>query len=153
MFATGPFYVDAVDRHMQSVTVSRPLDAPVDAVRERIRDVEPFMRAGGFDGVVVDGDRVELTNRVGIATIELGLELFDDEEAVLAYRQIEGIFERMTSRYTLAPTDGGCEVTASTDFGIDVAFVGDLLDATVIKRQRRRELNAQFDWLEAQFGD
>jgi len=135
---------------MESVTVSRRLDAPVDVVRDRVRDVEGFMRAGGFDEVVVDGDRVELTNRVGIATVSLSLELLDDEAAALAYRQRDGLFETMTSRYTLTPADGGCEVTAHTEFQLDLALVGELMDATVIKRQRRRELNAQFDWLEAQ---
>lgn len=137
---------------MNSVTVSRRFDAPADAARERIRDVEPFMRAGGFDEVVVDGDRIELTNAVGIATIELSLEQFEADGAVLAYRQRDGIFAEMTTRYDVAPADGGCEVTATTEFAVDVALVGDLMDATIIKRQRRRELDAQFDWLAAELG-
>jgi len=37
---------------------------------------------------------------------------------------------------------------AVTD-AMDVAVVGGLLDATMIGRQRRRELAAQLDWLEA----
>ncbi|SDY75892.1 hypothetical protein SAMN05216564_10994 [Halopenitus persicus] len=64
--------------------------------------------------------------------------------------QQEGIFEAMTTSYTVTAADGGSEVTATTEFALDVAIVGDVLDATVIKRQRRRELEAQFDWLEAQ---
>nr|WP_256335738.1 hypothetical protein [Halopenitus persicus] len=56
----------------------------------------------------------------------------------------------MTTSYTVTAADGGSEVTATTEFALDVAIVGDVLDATVIKRQRRRELEAQFDWLEAQ---
>lgn len=137
---------------MDSVTLSRHLNAEPAAVRERIRDVEPLMRAGGFDEVVVDGDRVEITNRVGIATIELGLELFEDPDAVLAYRQREGegVFEEMVTNYTATPGDGGTIVTASTEFAVDVGLVGELLDATVISRQRRREIEAQFDWLEAE---
>lgn len=137
---------------MNTVTVSRHLDASPEAVRERVSDVEPFVRAGGFDEVLVDGDRIELTNRVGIATIELTLERFDADDAVLAYRQREGIFEEMTTRYTVeSRADGeGCTVAGTTTFAVDVALVGDLMDATVVERQRRRELNAQFDWLEAE---
>jgi ribosome-associated toxin RatA of RatAB toxin-antitoxin module len=135
---------------MKSVTVSRHFDASPDAVHELIHDVEAFMRAGGFDEVVVEDNRIGLTNRVGIATIELQLEIFAEDDTALSYRQHEGIFEEMTSKYTLTPTDDGCEVTATTDFAIDVALVGDLMDATIIKRQRRRELEAQFDWFESQ---
>ncbi|MEF8799520.1 MAG: SRPBCC family protein [Halolamina sp.] len=137
---------------MNSLTVSVALDAAPDAVREKIRDVEPFMRAAEFDGVVVDGDRIELTNGVGIATIELTLELFDEPDADLAYRQRDGIFDEMVTRYTVEPTEDGSVVTAETEFQIDVALVGKLMDATIIKRQRRKELNAQFDWLETEFG-
>lgn len=149
---------------MESITVSRAFTAPPDAVRERVWDVGPFMRAGGFDEVTVQqeptagrrpaaGDRFELTNSVGIATIELGLELFDEADAVLAYRQHDGIFEEMVTRYHLAPTETGAELTATTEFAIDVALVGKLMDATIIKRQRRRELEAQFDWLATELGE
>lgn len=137
---------------MNSVTVSKALDASPDAVREKIHDVGPFMRAAEFDGVVVDGERIELTNGVGIATIELTLELFDEPDADLAYRQRDGIFDEMVTRYTVEPTEDGAVVTAETEFQIDVALVGKLMDATIIKRQRRKELNAQFDWLETEFG-
>ncbi|NHX37221.1 MULTISPECIES: SRPBCC family protein [Halolamina] len=151
---------------MNSVSVSRDVAAPPDAVRERMDDVGAFMRAAGFDEVAVDregqspsgsrpqagdGDRITITNGVGIATIELVLDLFDDPDTALAYRQHDGIFEEMVTRYTLEPTAEGTEVTAETEFAIDVALVGKLLDATVIKRQRRRELEQQFDWLEQQF--
>jgi len=48
----------------------------------------------------------------------------------------------------LAETPQGTEVVATIGFALDVGLVGGLLDATIIKRQRRRELNAQFDALE-----
>lgn len=146
---------------MESVTVSREFAAPPDKVRAYVWDVGPFMRAGGFDEVRVHqedtgesrpaaGDRFDLTNSVGIATIELSLELFDDDDAVLAYRQRDGIFEEMVTRYHLTSTATGSELSATTEFAIDVALVGKLMDATIIKRQRRRELEAQFDWLETE---
>jgi carbon monoxide dehydrogenase subunit G len=138
---------------MQTVTVARTIAAPAEAVREAILDVEPFMRAAGFDEVTVDGDEIHLVNRVGIATIELTLEIVDDPTAVLAYEQREGIFESMRTEYHLEDTGvEGTRVEASTDFALDVALVGDLLDSTIIRRQRRKELDAQFDHLEATVG-
>lgn len=134
---------------MESVTVSRTIDAPRSAVRDAVTDLEPFMLAAGFDEVDVDGDEIGLTNRVGIATIELTLERVDDPDAVLAYEQREGIFESMRTVYHLDDEGSGTRIEATTDFALDVALVGEMLDATVIKRQRRRELDAQFDHLEA----
>jgi len=134
---------------MNSVTVSRRIGAAPGAVRAAMNDVRAFMRAGGFDEVAVDGDRIELTNGVGIATIELTLAVVDAPDAGFAYEQREGIFESMRTTYAVEPRDGGAEVTATTEFAVDVALVADLMDATVIERQRRRELEAQFDWLES----
>ncbi len=138
---------------MHTVTVSREVPASPEAVRERMQDIGEFMRAAGFDEVVTEGERIELTNGVGIATIELSLELVDEPGAALAYRQRDGIFEEMVTRYTLEQTENGTEVTAETEFAIDVALVGKLLDATVIQRQRRRELEQQFDWLDTEFAE
>lgn len=111
-------------------------------------DIEPFMRAAGFDDVSVDGETIHVANSVGIATIELTLERVDTPETDLAYEQREGIFEEMSTEYVVAATPDGSEVTATTEFALDLAVIGDVLDATVIKRQRRKELTAQFDWLE-----
>jgi carbon monoxide dehydrogenase subunit G len=133
---------------MNSVTISRTIDAPPAVVRESMNELEQFMRASGFDEVLVDGETVRVANEVGIATIELTLELVDRPEADLAYEQRDGIFEEMRTAYTVTPASNGSEVVATTEFALDVAIVGDVLDSTVIKRQRRRELSAQFDWLE-----
>jgi hypothetical protein len=72
--------------------------------------------------------------QVGLATVTLDLRVVDSE-ADLAYEQTDGFFETMT-----------------TEFALDVALVGQVLDATVIKRQRRSELESQFDWLESGIG-
>lgn len=133
---------------MQSVSIERVVDAPPEAVRDALTRVEQFVAASGFDRVVVDGDTVEVANEMGVATIELTLELVDDPDADLAYVQTEGIFEEMATSYVVEPTGDGSLVTATTEFALDVAVVGKVLDATVIKRQRRSELDAQFDWLE-----
>ena len=139
---------------MHSVTVTRTIDSDPEAIAEAMTDVGPFMTAAGFDEVAVDGDRIEVANAVGIATIELTLERVDTDalekphaDGAFAYEQREGIFEEMVTSYSLSSVADGTEVEATTTFALDVAVVGDLLDATVIDRQRRRELEAQLDWL------
>jgi hypothetical protein len=134
---------------MESVSVSRTIDAPEPSVRAAIADVGPFMRAAGFDEVGIEGNEIRLRNVVGLFEIELVLGRVETEGAVLAYEQREGIFESMYTDYTVSEAEAGTRIEATTDFALDVALVGDLLDATVIRRQRRKELNAQFDHLEA----
>jgi hypothetical protein len=135
---------------METVTVSRTISAPESTLRGAITDVEPFMRAAGFDEVVVEGDEIRITNRVGIAEIQLTLGTIDVPDAVLAYEQRDGLFEAMRTVYRLEDAgEGGVHVEAETNFALDVALVGELLDATVVSRQRRRELDAQFDYLES----
>lgn len=129
------------------MSVSRTIDAPPKRVREEMEDLESFMLASGFTDATVDGDNLHLENQVGLATVELDLRVFEREGAALAYDQREGIFETMETVYTVEPVDGGSEITATTEFALDVALVGQILDATVIKRQRRSELTSQFDWL------
>lgn len=137
---------------MESITLTQTVDAPPDAVREAIQDVEPFMRAAGFDEVSVEGDRMHIANGFALAQISLELDLVEDPDAVLAYEQREGIFESMWTEYALEETDEGTAVTVTTDFELDIAGVGAILDGTVIKRQRKRELTAQFDYLDAEVG-
>ena len=133
---------------MQTVTVRRECDADVDAVRAAMSDVEPFIRAAGFDSVAVDGDEITVRKEFGVTDVELRLERFDDPDTDLAYRQRAGMFEEMVTTYTIFDREDGSEIIAETEFSLDVAVVGELLDATFIKFQRRRELNAQFDWIE-----
>ncbi|SDY75916.1 hypothetical protein SAMN05216564_10995 [Halopenitus persicus] len=65
---------------MQSVTLTRWIDADPTSVADAMADLEPFMAAAGFDEVTVDGDRIAVANRVGIATIELTLQVTDGLE-------------------------------------------------------------------------
>ncbi|WP_336002423.1 SRPBCC family protein [Halorientalis halophila] len=138
---------------MDSVSVTRTFDAPPDQIREAMADVERFMEGAGFDAVDVDGDAMRIENGFSIAAIELSLRLVDREGAELAYEQVDGIFDEMWTTYEVTAQNGGTRVTATTEFSLDVAVIGSLLDATVIKRQRRRELDAQFDWLETETGE
>lgn len=116
---------------METVTVSRTITDDIDRLRDAVTDVGPFMRAAAFDDVVVDGDIVRNTNHVGLATIELELEVIDEADAVLVYEQRDGIFEEMVTRYTLTETPGGVEVAATTEFAVQARLIGPVLDATV----------------------
>lgn len=132
---------------METVTVTETIDADIDHLRDAITDLGPFMRAAEFDDVTVDGDSIRITNHVGLATIELELAVLEDDDAVLAYEQREGIFDEMVTRYTLTETTEGVTVSARTDFALQATLIGPILDATVVSRQRRKELTAQFDYL------
>jgi hypothetical protein len=134
---------------MNEVSLARTFDADPEAVRDAMADVERFMASAGFDETRVDGDDMTIVNGFGIAAIELSLTLVDRDDADLAYEQDEGIFEEMWTTYEVEAVDGGTRVTATTEFELDVAVVGAVLDATVINRQRKRELTKQFDWLES----
>jgi hypothetical protein len=151
---------------MAEVTVTRHVDADPEAVRAAMADIEWFMLAAEFTDVTVEdeagdapddraqpGDVVTVENRVGLATLTLTVELVDDPDAALAYVQADGMFDAMTTRYTLAAGNGGTEVTAWTEFSLGDNVAASALDATLVSRQRRSELTAQLDALVERFGD
>lgn len=140
----GP-HVESLD--MQTVTLTREVAAEPSAVRDVLADVEGFTVAGGFDEVTVDDGIVEIENKMGLATMTLTLELVETD-AALALRQRDGIFDEMETRYEVEPADEGSRVIATTDFELGRSVIGDILDATVVRRQRTRELEAQFDYLQ-----
>lgn len=137
---------------METVSLEQTFETPPATVRALVSDVEPFIQASGFDTVSVAGSLVHIENSVGLASIELDLELVDEPGTVLAYEQRDGIFKEMRTRYELDAEDGATTLKATTEFALDVALVGLILDATVIKRQRRKELSAQFKYLSEQIG-
>lgn len=55
----------------------------------------------------------------------------------------------MRTSHVVSEVPHGSEVTATTRFAVGAGPIGDVLDATIVGRQRRRELTAQLDWLEA----
>jgi carbon monoxide dehydrogenase subunit G len=132
---------------MERVSLTRTVPADPETVTDLITDVAPFMRAAGFDEVTLDGDDLAIENRVGLFEIELDLELVETD-AVLRYEQRQGIFESMMTEYTVEAVDAGTDVTATTEYSaLDLPVLGEMLDSTVISRQRTKELNRQFDWL------
>lgn len=137
---------------MQTVTVSRRVDGSPETVRALMDDVQRFMAAGGFDDVTVDGDVITLENTLGFANLSLTLERDRDADA-LAYEQRDGMFSEMRTEYEVVAVDGGTRVSATTEFELGNSVVADVMDATLIRRQRVRELEGQFDWLEAELSD
>lgn len=136
---------------METVSVSRTIDASREEISAAMHDIEPFMRAAGFDNVTVDGDEFTIENSVGLLTISLDLRLVD-RGAELAYEQVDGIFKSMETRYVLEDAVDATTVLATTDFALDANVVGPILDSTIISRQRRKELDDQFDYLESAVG-
>lgn len=151
---------------MNTVSVSRTADvSPADAV-DRLRDLDALMHAAGFDEVHVEDDRVRVVNHVSLATMELTVSVIDSD-ADLAYEQVDGIFDEMVTRYEIerddvgevgdggvadgVASDGGSPgettLTATTEFAVGAGPLGDLLDATIIARQRRKELTDQLAYL------
>ncbi|QGN08204.1 hypothetical protein Hrd1104_06410 [Halorhabdus sp. CBA1104] len=131
---------------MQTVTVSRDVPAAPDAVSNGFDDVGAFMRAAGFDSVTVEGDTVTVGRTIGLAELELTLELVE-RDVDLAYEQVEGMFDEMTTSYRVDGDGDGTSVTATTEFELG-GMIGSALDATLIKRQRTQELQDQLAYLE-----
>lgn len=131
---------------MQEVTVSRDVAADPESVRDGFADMEAFMDAAGFDEVTVEGDRVTVERAIGLAELELTLEIIDGDDA-LTYEQVEGMFDEMTTTYRLDGADGETTITAQTQFELG-GVIGAALDATLIKRQRTKELEDQLAYLE-----
>jgi hypothetical protein len=131
---------------METVTVSRRLEATPARIRETIRaDVPAFVRASGFDRVAVDGDQLTVARNIGLATFELTLEERDTPH-VLALEQVDGIFDRMWTEYKVRPDGNGSRVSATTEFTLG-SVLGPVLDGTMIRTRRTEEFEWQFDYL------
>jgi len=133
---------------MASVTRSRFIDAPPDIVERVITaDIAALMQAANYDSVRFEGDRLELEQTLGLASLSLTLRQIDDADATLAFEQVDGHFERMVTEYDVEPSDGGTIVSARTEFTLG-GIPGSVLDETLVRRQRGRELEAQLEYVE-----
>jgi len=133
---------------MASVTRSRFIDAPPDIVERVITaDIAALMQAANYDSVRFEGDRLELEQTLGLASLSLTLRQIDDADATLAFEQVDGHFERMVTEYDVEPSDGGTTVSARTEFTLG-GITGSVLDEMLVRRQRGRELEAQLEYVE-----
>lgn len=135
---------------MAQVEVTRTYAHAPKEIESVMADRTAFMRGAGFDRVARDGDSLTVENRVGLFDIELVLEIVDGD-AEFVYEQRDGVFESMRTEYHVDGHDGETTVSATTEYeALDLAVFGQVLDETVVERQRTKELNAQFDWLAEQ---
>lgn len=132
---------------METVSVRRTFNSSAEPITSVMSDIKPFMESAGFDTVIVDGDHFTIENSVGLLSLSLELQLLDTDDA-LAYKQTDGMFKHMETRYELDEDNGTTTVSVTTEFELDASIVGPILDSTVISRQRRNELTKQFDYLE-----
>jgi hypothetical protein len=131
---------------MGDALASRTFDATPDDVQAAMEDLEAFIEGAEFDEVGYDGDTLVVNNSVGLFGIELVLDVVDADGGAVAYEQREGVFEGMYTEYTVESDGEETTVTAWTEFTTtDLAVIGTVLDETVVTRQRRTELTAQFD--------
>lgn len=129
---------------MQEVTVSREVDENPAMIEDAFEDLDAFMRAAGFDDVTVEGDRVTVRRTLGLAELELTLEVIDGD-GVLEYEQVAGMFDEMWTTYRIEDGEP-VTVTATTEFELG-GMIGSALDATLIKRQRTKELESQLAYV------
>ncbi|MFQ3295788.1 MAG: hypothetical protein ACI9PP_001473 [Halobacteriales archaeon] len=133
---------------MANISRSRVLSADPGAVERAITDdVAAFMRTAGYDSVQLEDGRLELEQTLGLANFSLTLRIVDDSDSVLALEQEAGHFEAMTTNYKVESVNGGTELSARTEFTLG-GVVGSVLDETLVRRQRGKELEAQFDFVE-----
>lgn len=132
---------------MTEVTLSRDLPVPPEVVEECITgDLLAFVEASGFDEVTATADAFVVTRHIGMATLELTLAV-RESDALCYLEQTEGIFDEMWTEYTVEPTEEGSRITATTGFTLG-GVLGPILDGTMISMQRKKEFEAQFDYLE-----
>lgn len=137
---------------MTLVTADREFAAPPATVRRAIEErPEAFLAAGGFDHVSMGADRIEFARELGLATLELVVDIDHDADAVLAFDAVEGIFSEMRTEYDVHAEDGGSRITARTEFTLGGALAR-AFDGTIVSLQRRREFASQFDYLEKEIG-
>lgn len=131
---------------METASVEREFEVAPTVVEDVLDDVTTFYDAAGFE-VDRDGERLELVKRLAIARFELDVELVDDEDAALAYEQVDGPFAAMRTRYLVDETDDGSRLTIETNFEAPTSGFGTFINGALIKRQRGTELDAMEELL------
>lgn len=133
---------------MANVSRSRVMAADPGAVEAVITDdLVGLMQAAGYDSVEFAEGDLELEQTLGLAQFSMTLRIVDDPNVVLALEQADGHFDAMTTNYEVEAVNGRTELLARTEFTLG-GVVGSVLDETLIRRQRGRELEAQFDYVE-----
>jgi hypothetical protein len=136
---------------MDAASVQREFEVEPAVLADVLADVTTFYETAGF-AVERDGQRLELVKRLAIARFELVVELREDEEAALAYEQIDGPFATMRTRYLVEETDAGSRLTIETTFEAPASGFGSFINGALIERQRGTELDAMAERIDEDSG-
>ncbi|GBG54943.1 hypothetical protein SPFL3102_01186 [Sporomusaceae bacterium FL31] len=69
------------------------------------------------------------------------LDVFDDENLHISYRQLEGDLKRFEGEWSLTPIDGGTEVKLTVDFEFGIPMIAGLLNPILKKKVRENSAN------------
>lgn len=69
------------------------------------------------------------------------LDVFDDENLHISYRQLEGDLKRFEGEWSLTPIDGGTEVKLTVDFEFGIPMIAGLLNPILKKKVRDNSAN------------
>lgn len=69
------------------------------------------------------------------------LDVFDDENLHISYRQLEGDLKRFEGEWSLTPIEGGTEVKLTVDFEFGIPMIAGLLNPILKKKVRENSAN------------
>jgi ribosome-associated toxin RatA of RatAB toxin-antitoxin module len=69
------------------------------------------------------------------------LDVFDDAQKHIAYRQIEGDLKKFEGEWVLTPVDGGTEIKLTVDFEFGIPMISGLLNPILKKKVRANSEN------------
>ena len=69
------------------------------------------------------------------------LDIFDDENLHISYRQLEGDLKRFEGEWSLTPIEGGTEIKLTVDFEFGIPMIAGLLNPILKKKVRENSTN------------
>lgn len=69
------------------------------------------------------------------------LDVFDDENLHISYRQLEGDLKRFEGEWSLTPIEGGTEIKLTVDFEFGIPMIAGLLNPILKKKVRENSAN------------
>ncbi|QJW44386.1 cyclase [bacterium BFN5] len=69
------------------------------------------------------------------------LDVFDDENLHISYRQLEGDLKRFEGEWSLTSIDGGTEIKLTVDFEFGIPMIAGLLNPILKKKVRENSAN------------
>jgi hypothetical protein len=126
---------------MKTIALSREFDVSSDALRSVLADVELLFDTAGCD-VRRDGVDLLVSNWIDTDRSELAIRIIRHAGGVLAYKQIDGPFETMQTRYMIDSKDDGTRLSIQTAYETTLDDREAFINEQEIERQRCREFEA-----------